>query len=930
MKKLIKLFAVVIAVIISNSVFAYDFEVDGIYYNKRSDSTVAVTYKNSNGNSYSGDVTIPSSVTYDETTYNVTSIGGYAFYKCTSLTSITIPNNVTFIGSSAFSSCTGLTNITIPDSVVTIGDYAFAGCSSLTNITINSKKLGKSTNEGIGMRIFSQCTNIQKIVYNVPSGSDANFGFYRKEWLGKWEYKYYYGTWLDDVDNIDTLVIGSDVTYIPNYCFYNKTNIKQIISYATTPPSIGGKGLEVSDSVITTVPCGSAYLYRATGSWGYRINNGKTIDTLNGIKYKEIKGGGVAVLANNYSGKIVIPETITKWDCDFTVTEIDTSAFANCSELTSVTLPNTITTIGRNAFYNSSLTSITLPDSLMSIGNSAFANCSELTSVKFSENLQTIGDSAFANCTELQKEITLPNTVTSIGLYAFGGCEIKTVKIGTGISSIGVAAFMNCYYLDTLYVMSKNAPTLGGSAFSNTNLQCIYVPCGRLNSYKNAENWNSYLYKDKIQEYCKENVTVDTTVAICKGSSYEFNGKTLTQAGTYTTKFVEFGYDSTVNLTLTVNPTYNETVYDTTVLYNQEGEDYYDTVTLNLQTIFGCDSIVTNITYYKHIDTVVIVTKNISAEICDNSVYDFNGKELSVAGIYYDTVHVNELKDSIVILTLTVNPTYNETVEKTVTAVGDNEDYDETTTQTYQTVNGCDSVVTTIIHYKFVEDTSQAGTTITVNGNTYTTDGNTATITDGSGSGNVVIPATITDDEGNTVTVTSIGGGAFKGNKDITSVTIPATITSIDCEAFADCPNLDTIIMQGSNPPVVCETTFGSTKTKAGITVVVPCGAGDNYKNAPVWKDMNIVEDCGESGIEDVNGNASINIYPNPAKDVITLDIEHLTLNNADAVVIFNTAGQVVYKSNIQNQISQIDVSSLKNGVYYIKVGNTTKKLIIK
>ncbi|MBO6117746.1 MAG: T9SS type A sorting domain-containing protein, partial [Bacteroidales bacterium] len=93
---------------------------------------------------------------------------------------------------------------------------------------------------------------------------------------------------------------------------------------------------------------------------------------------------------------------------------------------------------------------------------------------------------------------------------------------------------------------------------------------------------------------------------------------------------------------------------------------------------------------------------------------------------------------------------------------------------------------------------------------------------------------------------------------------------------------------------------------------------------------MNIVEDCGESGIEDVNGNASINIYPNPAKDVITLDIEHLTLNNADAVVIFNTAGQVVYKSNIQNQISQIDVSSLKNGVYYIKVGNTTKKLIIK
>ncbi|MBO6117871.1 MAG: T9SS type A sorting domain-containing protein, partial [Bacteroidales bacterium] len=93
---------------------------------------------------------------------------------------------------------------------------------------------------------------------------------------------------------------------------------------------------------------------------------------------------------------------------------------------------------------------------------------------------------------------------------------------------------------------------------------------------------------------------------------------------------------------------------------------------------------------------------------------------------------------------------------------------------------------------------------------------------------------------------------------------------------------------------------------------------------------MNIVEDCGESGIEDVNGNASINIYPNPAKDVITLDIEHLTLNNADAVTIFNSNGQVVYRFNITSQKFNIDVSGLESGVYYIKAGKFTQKLIIE
>ena len=119
--------------------FAHDFEVanaDGvtIYYVKTSDTEVAVSYQgdsyNDNPYRYTGNVVIPQSVTYSGVTYSVTSIGKLAFYNCTSLTSITIPNSVTRIGNDAFDACRGLTSIDIPNSVTSIGNAAFFNCSS--------------------------------------------------------------------------------------------------------------------------------------------------------------------------------------------------------------------------------------------------------------------------------------------------------------------------------------------------------------------------------------------------------------------------------------------------------------------------------------------------------------------------------------------------------------------------------------------------------------------------------------------------------------------------------------------------------------------------------------------------------------------------------------------------------------------------------
>ena len=145
---------------------AQDFEVDGIYYNIHTEErSVEVTSSGSYYNSYNGSVVIPESVTYNGVTYSVTSIGNSAFYDCTGLTSITIPNSVTSIGNSAFYNCSGLTSITIPNSVTSIEDWAFRECSGLTSVTI-----GNSVTS-IGYSVFHGCSGLTSIT--IPNSVES-------------------------------------------------------------------------------------------------------------------------------------------------------------------------------------------------------------------------------------------------------------------------------------------------------------------------------------------------------------------------------------------------------------------------------------------------------------------------------------------------------------------------------------------------------------------------------------------------------------------------------------------------------------------------------------------------------------------------------------------------------------------------------------
>ena len=468
-RKLFKEFAFVVALILgAATATAHDFEVDGIYYKYIGNSSVKVTYKGSTYNEYareySGDVVIPASVTYLGTTYSVTFIDHSAFSNCVTLTSVTIPNSVTVIGNNAFSNCTDLKSVSIPNSVKTIGLRAFGNCS-LTSVSIpNSVTL-------IGEKAFSYCDDLTSItignsVKTIESSAFENCRRLTKvvissidSWLGI-KFSNYYSNPLPYAEHlylngeeVKDLVIPDSCTSIGDFALTGCRGLKSV-AIPNSVTSIGDSAFMLCTGMTSiTIP------NSVTSIGKYAFQNCSSLTSIT------IPNSVTSISEGTFCSCVGLKEVFIP----NSVETIGNQVFEYCSGMTSVTIPNSVTSIGNCAFHDcSGLTSITIPNSVTSIGYDAFDDCSGLTrvdissietwlAIKFKDsesNPLSYANHLYINGEEV-KDLVIPDSLTSIGDYAFAGCSgLTSVTIPNSVTSIGVGAFNKCSNLTRVDISS--------------------------------------------------------------------------------------------------------------------------------------------------------------------------------------------------------------------------------------------------------------------------------------------------------------------------------------------------------------------------------------------------------------------------------------------------------------------------------------------
>ena len=580
------------------------------------------------------------------------------------------------------------------------------------------------------------------------------------------------------------------------------------------------------------------------------------------------QGSSYGNYSNEYSGNVVIPESVTYNGATYPVTSIGASAFNGCSSLTSVTIPNSVTSIGGDAFRGcSSLTSVTIPNSVTTIGNSAFYGCSNLTSVTIPNSVTSIDIYAFTRCSGLTS-VTIGNSVTSIGSYAFRDCSgLTSVTIPESVTSIGQSAFEGCSGLTSVKVASDNS------------------------TYDSRDNCNAIIEtaSNTLIAGCKNTIIPSSVTSIGDYAFRDCSGLTSVTIPNSVTSIGNSAFEDCSGLaSVTIPNSVTSIGYDAF-----SGCSGLTSVTIpNSVTSIGSNA-------FSHCSGLTSVKV-----ASDNSTYDSRDNCNAIIETASNTL-IAGCKNTIIPSSVTSIGDYafrdcsgltSVTIPNSVTSIGYSafEDCSGLTSVTIPNsvtsiglfaFNGCSGLtsvtipnsVTSIGRSAFSGCSGLESMTVASGNSTYDSRDNcnaiieTASNTLIAGCMNTIIPNSVTSIGSSAFSrcsgltsvtipnsVTSIGDAAFGACSGLTSVTIPSSVTSIGGYAFYNCSGLTDVFCYAENVPTTSTSAFYESPISSA-TLHVPAASLSSYQTTEPWSGFgNIVGDivlkCATPTIAFANG----------------------------------------------------------------------------
>ena len=423
-------------------------------------------------NKYSGDITIPATTIFNGQKCDVVGIAEEAFYSCSALTSITLPNSVKHIGEYAFRGCYALEKTNFMGEIADWCDIKFGG--AYANPMSASKNLYLNNQE------------VKDLV--IPNTVDSIHAYA-----------------FDCGNSITSVALPNSVVYIGEGAFY-RTYINEII----IPKSV----TSIEERVLSG------------------CNALTSIIVEEGNPVYDSRDNSNAIIETNSNTLIAGCATT---DIPNTIIHIGPNAFSYLSSLNTIEIPNSVITIGDHAFYAcSSLVSITIPNNVTSIGRWALYACYSLNSIVVEEgnsvydsrnNCNAIIETATNSLIVACQNTVIPEGVTNIGENAFFNCDalinsnaLTSIVLPNTIESIEAFAFSMCSSLDTIYCYAITPPTTNQYAFDNYNAT-LYVPCESLEAYKAHEVWGRFntilCLEDSIPDPTERVLSCAEAVTVC-------------------------------------------------------------------------------------------------------------------------------------------------------------------------------------------------------------------------------------------------------------------------------------------------------------------------------------------------------------------------------------------------------------------------------